>query len=178
MRYVALLRGINVGGKNMIKMADIKESLEHEGFRDIRTYIQSGNILFESDEKDPSLLATKIEEHILSTYGHTVPAVVLDDEQMKQIVNDAPDGWGEDVAWKYNTLFLIPPYDMDEATASIGTLKPDIEVLIPGAGVLYQAMDRRLFGRTTTGKLASLPAYKKMTIRNWNTTRKLLELLG
>lgn len=178
MQYIALLRGINVGGKNMIKMFDIKASLEKEGLYNIRTYIQSGNILFESNEKDTLIIAKKMEAHILLEYGHTVPVVVLNAPAMRKIVRDAPKGWGEGKEWKYNTLFLIPPYDRDEIIKSIGSLKPDIETLVPGDGVLYQSMSIKLFGKTTTGRLASMPVYQKVTIRNWNTTKKLVELLS
>ncbi len=177
MNFVALLRGINVGGNNMIKMADMKTSLERDGFEEVRTYIQSGNILFSSNETDTVKLAKKIEKHILQEYGHTVPVVVIDELGIKKIVTSVPKGWGEDPLWKYNTLFLIPPYDIQEAVRSIGELKPEIETLIPVEGALHLSVELKSFGRSQTSKMISLPIYKQVTIRNWNTTRKLLELM-
>ncbi len=73
---------------------------------------------------------------------------------------------------------MIKPFNMDEVIAAIGQLKPGIEMIEPGDGVLYQSMSRALFGRTTTGKLASNPIYKRMTVRNYNTSMKLLGLMG
>ena len=73
---------------------------------------------------------------------------------------------------------MLKPYDMDEAAAAIGELKPDIETIEPGNGVLYQSMSLKIFGRTTTGKLASNPIYKRITVRNNNTVIKLLSLLN
>jgi len=158
-------------------MAELRMSLEKVGFADVRTYIQSGNILFSSDEIDSLGLAQKIEKHIEETYSCIVPTLVLNQPSLQAIVDNAPSGWGSDPKWKYNSLFLLPPYDREKVIASIGILKPDIETITPGEGVLYQSMSIELFGRTTTGKLAGVPIYQRMTIRNWNTTRKLAELL-
>jgi uncharacterized protein (DUF1697 family) len=72
---------------------------------------------------------------------------------------------------------MIGSHDMTDVVQAIGSLKPDIEAMAPGQGVLYQSMSRELFGRTTTGKLVSSPIYKQMTIRNYNTVTKLLTLL-
>ena len=63
-RYIALLRGINVGGNNIIRMADLKQSFEELGFSEVTTYIQSGNVLFNSSEGDKQLLTGKIEAHL------------------------------------------------------------------------------------------------------------------
>lgn len=60
----------------------------------------------------------------------------------------------------------------------VGELKPDIETIEPGNGVLYQSMSLKMFGRTTTGKLVSNPIYKKITVRNYNTVTKLFSLLN
>lgn len=178
MKYVALLRGVNVGGKSLIKMADLKICLEVAGFEQVSTYIQSGNILFSSPKTDTLLLARKINKAIESVFQLSVQVVVIDGIVYKSIIKAAPKNWGEDKDWKYNLLFLIPPFDMKEVVAGIGGLKPDIETLTVGNGVLYQSLSFKLYGRTTTGKLASKPVYQQMTIRNWNTSRKLLELLG
>ena len=88
-----------------------------------------------------------------------------------------PDKWGSDASWKYNTLFLLPPCSQDDVLTAIGELKPDIEQLIPAKGAILQSVEFSSFGRSRTGKLAALPVYKQITIRNYNTTMKLLELL-
>ena len=177
MKYVALLRGINVGGKNMIKMAELKECLSVAGLENVSTYIQSGNVLFESDETNKAILTDTVERTISDTFGLQVPAVVLSKDDFEQAVKGVPKGWLQNPEWKYNYVFLKPPYDIDKVVVEIGTLKPEIESMTAGEGILYQAMSIKLFGRTTTGKLAGQPVYKLMTFRNHNTVTKLYELL-
>jgi uncharacterized protein (DUF1697 family) len=175
--YLALLRGINVGGNNMIHMADLKVCLTIAGLTAVRTYIQSGNVIFESPEKDRNTLTKLIEQTIKNQFGADVPTAVFSKQEWQQIITSAPKQWGIDPGWKHNLLVMLKPYNMQQIVADIGDLKPDIEMLIAGEGVLYQSMSLALFGRTTTGKLATKPIYKRMTVRNYNTSMKLLTLL-
>lgn len=177
MKYVALLRGINVGGKTLIKMANLKLCIEALGHENVRTYINSGNVIFEAPQQDERILARDIEKAVNTSIQLEVRVVVINEKAYRNIIENVPMGWGEKEDWKYNTLFLIPPYDITQIMKDIGELKPDIEVVIRGQGVIYQAILFEKFGRTTSGKLASRASYKQMTIRNWNTSRKLLELL-
>lgn len=175
--YLALLRGINVGGKNHLPMAELKNALTLAGFEAVQTYIQSGNVIFKSDISDTTELAIKIEDVIHETFQLEVPTVVFSAETWHSIIARKPLAWGKDPLWKHNLLVLLPPYDMQQALAAIGTIKPDIESIVPGDGVIYQSMSLELYGRTTTGKLASSPLYQRMTIRNFNTSLKLDSLL-
>ena len=177
MKYVALLRGINVGGKNMIPMVKLKESLEADGIINVRTYIQSGNILFESDERSTSKLATWFEKHILDVYGHTVPTLVISKTTFKEMMNNLPGGWGDNVERRYNTFFLLAPLTAKQAVEVIGPLKTDIESLVSTDIAILHLVEIASIGRSSTGRLFGTPAYKMMTVRNWNTTKKLLELL-
>lgn len=174
--YIVFLRGVNVGGKAKLKMADLVTALSEQGLTDVRTYIQSGNILFTSTASKPELLKL-IKMVIHTNFDLLVEAALFTDTEWRAVVAAAPDWWGKDETWKHNLLIMIEPYNMAETVAAVGTLKPDIETMLPGEGVLYQSMSKELFGRTTTGKLAASPAYKKMTIRNYNTATKLLGLL-
>ncbi len=178
MRYVALLRGINVGGKSKVKMSELKICFENLGLEDVRTYINSGNVIFTTVKMDKQTLAKEIELVIEKKFGFHVDVVVIDEFSYKNMIENVPKGWGEKGGWKYNSLFLIPPYDIDEIMADIGELKPEIEIVVVGDGVIYQSILFTSFGKTTSGKLASKSSYKKMTIRNWNTSRKLLELMN
>lgn len=178
MKYVALLRGINVGGNRKVPMSDLKVCLENIGLENVRTYIQSGNVLFESESRDPRVLEKNIETAIEETFGFPVPTVVLSADELKSILDQTPKGWNEDPEWKYNYIFLKSPYDEKEVIDGIGVLKPDIEALTLGKGIIYQSMLFSMYGRTTTGKLASRPVYQLMTIRNHNTVSKLVGLLS
>jgi uncharacterized protein (DUF1697 family) len=177
MKYIALLRGINVGGKTLIAMASLKTCVEDCGFLKVRTYINSGNIIFETDKADTLLLAKTIEQAIIQTFSHSVSVVVINETRYRDMMQQVPEGWGEKPDWKYNMLFLIPPYDVNAIVADIGELKPEIEYMKVGDGIIYQSLLFTAFGKTTTGKLASRLSYKKMTIRNWNTARRLLALI-
>ncbi len=177
MKYVALLRGINVGGKSKIKMSELKLCFEKLGLEDVRTYINSGNVIFTTVKMDQQTLAKEIELEIEEIFRFHVSVVVIDQFSYKRMIESAPKGWGEKEGWKYNSLFLIPPYNLNEIMTDIGDLKPDIETVIAGEAIIYQALLFTSFGKTSSGKLASRASYKKMTIRNWNTSKKLLELV-
>lgn len=175
--YLALLRGVNVGGNNLINMSELKKVLTACGLSDVQTYIQSGNVIFLSDSPNTNELAVKIKATIQKRFKLTIAVAVFSKEAWKQIIDAAPKWWGYDKDWKHNLLVMIHPYDMQETVRAISELKPDIEAIERGKDVLYQSMSLKLFGRTTTGKLAKSPVYKKMTIRNYNTATKLLSLL-
>lgn len=177
-RYLALLRGVNVGGKSLVSMAFLKEALTRADFVDVHTYIQSGNVIFSSDNSNTDQLALDIQACIRRCFGLEVAVVVFSTDDWRYIIEAAPSWWGTDITWKHNLLVMIKPFNMDEVVAAIGQLKPGIEMIEPGDGVLYQSMSRALYGRTTTGKLASNPIYKQMTARNYNTVTKLLGLMG
>lgn len=174
--YLAFLRGVNVGGNGMIKMSDLQVALSKDGLDDVRTYIQSGNVIFSSEESDSDKLAARIKSLIQQEFKLTVDVAVFSAAQWQQVIESAPKWWGADKAWKHNILILIKPFEMREIMADIGDLKPEIEAVKPGDNVIYQSISWDKFGRASSGKLASKPSYKKMTIRNFNTATKLLNL--
>lgn len=175
--YVAFLRGVNVGGKALIKMADLAAALQAAGFTNAHTYIQSGNVIFASDLTNNHVLAQRMQGIIAADFGIHTEVAVFSQAEWDAIIDDAPTWWGSDPTWKHNVLIFTEPIASKTALAAIGTLKPDIEAIQAGNGVMYQSMSLALFGRTTTGKLAANPLYKKLTIRNFNTATKLRTLL-
>ena len=177
-RYVALVHGINVGGNAIVPMAALRDALTKQNLVDVATYIQSGNIIFSSEEKEASKLCLVITAVIQKNFGVDAKVVIFTKEQWEAIISDIPPWWGKDPAWKYNLLAAIVPTSPAEVLEATGELKPDIEQMETGPGVVYQGMSRELFGKTTTGKLASNPIYKNLTIRNYNTTLKIAELLS
>ena len=177
-QYLALLRGINVGGNTIIAMAELRQTLQDVGLQNVRTYIQTGNIFFESDKTDTVLLAKDIEAVIQARFNLQVPTVVFTKHDWQAIIAAAPKWWGTDQTMKHNIIVLLPAFDMKQVVEAVGELKPDIEAMQAGEGVLYQALSLQAFGRTTGGKLAGNPIYKRMTIRNYNTATKLLQLFA
>lgn len=179
MRYVALLRGINVGGKNIVPMAGLRTSLEEMGFSNVSTYIASGNVILESDNSADEI-KVQLEKALPKRFeldGDLIKVLVLTRTQLQAIVDNKPEGFGEQPE-KYHSdaLFLM---GIDSASV-IPLLNPreGVDKVWPGDGVIYS---QRLSSQRTKSRLnaiMALPAYKSMTIRNWNTTTKLLELLN
>lgn len=176
MRYLALLRGINVGGKNPIKMSELVAALVEDGFRNVESYINSGNVLFDSDSNKD--LRTKVMASIRQHSGLDIDVVVVSAERWVKIVDEAPKTWGKKDAWKHNIIVVIPPATTDDILDAVGDLRPEYESLQPGDGVLYQSISLQYFSRARSGAFAGKPAYKKMTVRNYNTAIKLRALLS
>jgi uncharacterized protein (DUF1697 family) len=176
-QYVALLRGINVGGKNLIKMSELKACFEALGFKDVRTYIQSGNVLFNPDESDQARLTSQLEEALSTTFNYHSRVVVRSDDEMKDIVTNAPEGFGSDPAtYRYDVIFLKEPLTPAEAMQRV-TMKEGVDQAFAGQKVLYFS---RLISKATQSHLTriiTMPIYQSMTIRNWNTTTKLLNMM-
>src|SRR5512138_2899169 len=109
-QYVALLRGINVGGKNIIKMADLRACFEALGFDEVRTYIQSGNVLFHREKTGRDALTSRIEKALADTFSYQLPVVVRSDKEMAAVVADAPKRFGQEPdAYRYDVIFLKEP---------------------------------------------------------------------
>jgi uncharacterized protein (DUF1697 family) len=176
--YVALLRGINVGGKNLIRMPALKACFEEHGFGDVATYIQSGNVLFTSPAARPAELAHRIEEMLAATFDYVPTVVVRSRAQMRAVVDKAPKGFGTKPAtYRYNVVFLKEPLTARRAMANIDT-HPEIDEAHPGTGVLYFSNLKARATASRLNRIASSPIYPSVTIRYWSTTTKLLQLMG
>jgi uncharacterized protein (DUF1697 family) len=177
MVYVALLRGINVGGNNLIKMADLKACFEDQGFRRVSTYIQSGNVVFEAGAAGQAGLTRRIEGALAGTFDYPASVVLRSRTQMEAIVGRAPEGFGARPArFRYDVVFLKEPLDARTAAKGVPT-RPGVDQVAPGRGVLYFSRLIREASRSLLSRIVSMPAYRSMTIRNWNTTTRLLHLM-
>ena len=176
-RYVALLRGVNVGGKSIVSMAALAETFRQLEFDDVRTYINSGNVLFSAPATAHATLTTRIERAIEKDTGLAVSVLVLDDAALRSIVAAIPDAWVTDASVRTDVLFLWP--DVDEP-ALLERIPRNVDVddvrYTPGA--LIWRIERVNASRSRETKLVGSALYKRMTIRNANTTRKLHELLS
>jgi uncharacterized protein (DUF1697 family) len=175
-RYVALLRGINVGGRNKVPMADLREVFEDAGFDSVRTYIQSGNVLFESKRAQKGL-EDEIERALERHFRIPLVVVVRSHRQLDAIVKKAPRGFGTQPSKHHcDVLFLKSPLTVKKAVSAM-QLREGVDELWPGTGVVYF---RRLSARRVQSKLpkfAGTPEYQLTTIRSWSTTTKLLDML-
>jgi uncharacterized protein (DUF1697 family) len=175
-RYVALLRGINVGGKNVITMAALKACFEDAGFKDVATFIQSGNVLFTASGS-ATALTKKVEAILGKTFNYQASVVLRSDKQLRDTVKHAPKGFGSQPAkYRYDVIFLKEPLTATEAIKSVRT-KPGVDTAHAGKAVLYFSRLISKAPQSHLPRLLALPIYKSLTIRNWNTTTKLLALL-
>jgi uncharacterized protein (DUF1697 family) len=176
-RYVALLRGINVGGKTLIKMAELKACIEELGFENVSTYIASGNVLFESGERDAAKLQRKIERAIEKQFELPVKVLVLDRARYGRIVKAIPKAWIGDPSLRVNVAFVRRGTDAKQA---VRELRPDpaIEEIKAVDGAILWATKRSALTRSSMQNLIRAAAYKEMTVRNLNTSLKLHELLA
>jgi uncharacterized protein (DUF1697 family) len=176
-RYVALLRGINVGGKNPIGMADLRRSFDEMGFSSVATYIQSGNVVFASKSTNKAALGKTIATGLSASFGYAPPVVLLSAAEFEKVVTQAPRGFGSKAnQYRYDVLFVRPPLAAAEVLQQL-SLKAGVDTAHAGDYALYF---RRLASRATQSHLPRLvqnPVYQELTIRNWNTTTKLLEML-
>jgi uncharacterized protein (DUF1697 family) len=175
-RYVALLRGINVGGRTLVKMDALRSCLEALGLDDVSTYIASGNVLFESGQRVAATLETTIEHAIEQTFELPVKVVVLDRAAYARVVKAIPTSWIGDASVRANVAFVRRGTD---ARKVVGELKPDpaVEEVKATAGAILWATRRDALNRSVMRKLIGGAAYKELTVRNLNTTLKLNELL-
>jgi uncharacterized protein (DUF1697 family) len=180
--YVALLRGINVGGKNLIRMPDLAACFSAQGLADVRTYIQSGNVLFRTPPAGPDRSQAALELLLgaaLSAEFHYEASLTLRSAaQMRTIVAQAPAGFGsQPEAYRYDVIYLISPLSAADALAQV-SLREGVDQAFAGEQELYFS---RLISRASQSRLSRIvnqPVYQYMTIRNWNTTTRLLELMA
>jgi uncharacterized protein (DUF1697 family) len=177
-QYVALLRGINVGGNNIIKMTHLAACFQGLGFEQVRTYIQSGNVLFRTQIPDTGELTLQIENALAQAFHYAANVVIRSEDEMGRIVNQAPEGFGsEPDIYRYNVIYLKESLNAAEVIQGIRK-KEGVDQAYAGEGVLYF---KHLISRATQSHLSrinALPIYPLITIRNWNTTTKLLEIMG
>lgn len=176
-RFVALLRGINVGGNNAVPMADLRASIEDLGAMDVRTYIQSGNVLFDGGRTGAGTWIKRMERALGERFGYDARVTLRSHAELRAIVGDAPSGFGSDPdRYRSDVIFLLGPSTAPQALAQMRA-REGVDTMTAGDGVIYV---ERLVARATQSylsKVVGTPIYREMTIRNWRTTTTLLRLL-
>jgi uncharacterized protein (DUF1697 family) len=175
-RFVALLRGINVGGKNIIPMKALAECFVELGFDDARTYIQSGNVVFDS-RKSPGTLVPMLEGALRERFRYQASVVVKSHADLKRVVAQAPKGFGRSSdSERYDVLFLMPVLSAKDALSLIPR-KEGVDHAFAGPGVLYFSRLIAKASQSRLSRITKLPLYQQMTVRNWSTTTALLSMM-
>jgi uncharacterized protein (DUF1697 family) len=176
MVYVALLRGVNVGGKSLVNMKELKAAFEDAGMASVRTYINSGNVVFSSNERSAGRLTGVLERAIEEHLGLRVPVLVRSEKQVRSIATAIPAGWANDEAAKCDVLFLWPD---DDSPAILERIPhdPAIDDLRYTPGAVIRRVARKDAPKSKLTRMVGTPLYQRLTIRNCNTARTLLALM-
>lgn len=177
-RYAALLRGINVSGKNKIAMRELKQGFEELGFTAVATHLNSGNMVFCCADTAPTMLADKIEAMLCARFALDVPVLVLLQADLDERLRHAPDWWGTDDKEIYdNLIFLMPPLSYAAFYAEIGAPKDEYEQVQPYQDVVFWSFRRSAYQKTNWwSKTASAAIKDQITIRTAGTVRKIVRL--
>ena len=174
--YVALLRGINVGGHAIMSMKDVVALFERLGLDHVRSYIASGNVIFETEMIHPRVLEDKIEKTLVAAFrDYDAKVIVLNKTEMQRIVRELP--WKRiNKALRYNVIFLRHDIDSKAILEGIEP-KRGVETIKYAPGVLYWAAKRSDLAASSMAKLSRSATYKELTVRSVNTVKKLAALM-
>jgi uncharacterized protein (DUF1697 family) len=175
MKYVALLRGINVGGKSIVRMDDLKECIEELGYDEVSTFIASGNVLFETAERNAAKLESAIERALEKRFRLPITVVVRSRAEVGRIVKAIPPSWIGNDSLRVNVAFLHRKRDGQKLARE---LREGVDELVTTKSAVIWATRRDSLTRSGMQKLIGGAAYKDMTVRNLNTTLKLRDLLA
>lgn len=176
-RYAALLRGVNVGGKNKISMPVLKAVFEESGFRNVSTYINSGNVIFTCSISDKNEIQRICETAIKKRFGLNISVAVISADELSEAMQNAPEWWDADSDSKHNAIFVIQPATSDEVMKQAGEAKPEYEHVGAYGRVIFWSAPLKTFSRTRWSKIVGTSAYDSITIRNANTAKRLFALL-
>ena len=175
--YVILLRGINVGGKNKVPMAALRDCLEELGFSNVATYIASGNAILRS-KKSAAEVQSAIEQALPNKFeldSEYIKALVLTHDYLQAIVESKPAGFGEHPDKYHSDAIFLMDLDVEQAIL-VFSPRDGVDQIWTGDGVVYSQRLSSARTKSRLGKIVGTPAYKSMTIRTWNTVIKLLDL--
>lgn len=177
-RYIALLRGINIGGNNKIAMKDLQIVFEELGYENVKTFINSGNIAFSCNTKSESMIEKAINESIFNKFGLNISVFVIKQEYLCSLLNSAPSWWGNDDKAIYNNLvFVLHGADAKEIAEKVGEPTKDIDQIFIKDNVIFWSFDRKMYQKSNWWKKTSSAGISKyLTIRSSNTVKKITKL--
>ena len=177
-RYVALLRGINISGKNKVSMSELKIGFESLGLEAVKTYLNSGNVIFSSYKDDISSLSSQIETMTRDQFGLDVPTFVISQEDLENIIHNAPNWWNSGNKEIYdNLIFIMPSATFSEVLAEIGEPRKELEKIANYKEAIFWSFSRKDYQKTNWWpKTASVNIRNKLTIRTANTVKKIVKM--
>jgi uncharacterized protein (DUF1697 family) len=175
MTYVAFLRGVNVGGKTIVSMAAIKGAFVTLGLSDIRTYINSGNVIFSTRASEAQRLTARIEKALVQHTGMAIKVLVIDHKALKAMVAAIPRNWVDDKTMRTYVLLLWKELDNHQILERL-PVRPGVDNVQYTPGAVIWQVDRKDVAKSGMSRIIGTPYYKQITMRSANTMRKLNEL--
>jgi uncharacterized protein (DUF1697 family) len=176
--YAVLLRGINVGGKNTIPMTQLKDCLGRLGYSSVSTYIASGNVILKTDQR-PKQVRIRIERALPTRFqldSDLIRALVLTPNQLRDVIANKPRGFGEQPEKYHSDAIFLMGLDSAQAMTAFNP-REGVDRVWPGNGVVYSQRLSSLRAKSRLNRVLATPEYKFMTIRSWNTTTRLYDLV-
>lgn len=174
-RYIAFLRGINISGKSKIAMAELTINFEKLGFTEVKTYLNSGNVVFSSTQDNQIIIGRQIELMIKDRFSFSIPVFVISKEELEDVLRHAPNWWGNDDKGVYdNLIFIMQPSTFNEVFCEIGAPKDGLERIQNYKETIFWSFSRKDYQKTNWwSKTASANIGSKLTIRTAGTVRKI-----
>lgn len=176
-KYIILLRGINISGKNKIAMEELKKELEKE-YTNVSTYLNSGNVILESNIQDKDRIKENIEKMIKRCFFLDVPVFIMQKEELEELLDNKPEWWGSDNKEIYDTIiFIIPPMTFKEVCSVLGEPKEGLERIQTYKNSIFWSYHLKDYRKTNWwSKTASTSISNSITIRTANTMKKILQI--
>ena len=177
-RYIALLRGINISGKNRITMSDLKAGFIELGYTAVSTYLNSGNVIFDSGIDNKAELSNAIRFMINKQFELEIPVFVILQEELEEILKNAPEWWGDSSKEIYdNLIFMFPTISYDRFYNEVGNPKEAYEKIYHYKNVIFWSFSRKDYQKTNWWlKTANSKVSNEITIRTANTVRKIVNM--
>lgn len=176
MKYLLLLRGVNVGGNHRVPMATLRDLFTTAGCRQIQSYINSGNLCFTSD-LERSEVDELVVDILTTNFDFPIDFRVLTEAEFKTDLAQAPTWWGADPTLRHNALFKLRSYNQSHDSWLPTKLTAYDQVLITPNIIFWTSTFRVNFSKSFYSKLLGTPFYQQTSARNFNTTMKLEKLL-
>lgn len=175
-KYLALLRGINVGGKKKVEMPKLQQAFLSLNYQNVSTYINTGNVIFSTTGKDLDKIKTEIENKLAKTFGFSIKIVLRTADNIKKLSKNISVDWQNDATQKTDVLFLWPEFE-NKKSLDLLKINPAVDRLKYISGAIIWNINKKEYSKSGMNKFIGTVIYKNMTARNINTVRKLAELL-
>ena len=177
MKYIVLLRGINISGKNKISMGELKNKLENLNYENVITYLNSGNIILETSQNKDEIVIN-VHTMIKNEFNLDIPVFVINKDELEDLLNNKPNWWDKDNKENYsNIIFIMKPHTFEEIQLSLGKLNDSVEKIKEYKNNIFWMYKLKDYRKSNWWiKTASSEVKDFITIRTKNTVKKLLEM--